>query len=53
VLVDGTIAECNRVGDGDHSGKARRHGVNTQAVTDPAGETEEPHPHQKPYVSAP
>jgi hypothetical protein len=40
VLVDGTIAECDRVGDGqrDYSGKARRHGVNIQAVTDPVGE---------------
>ncbi|AJC52680.1 transposase IS4 family protein [Streptomyces sp. 769] len=35
VPVDGTIAECDRVGDseGDYSGKARRHGVNIQAVT--------------------
>lgn len=40
VLVDGTIAECNRVGDRerDYSGKARRHGVNIQAVTGPVGE---------------
>ncbi len=40
VLVDGTIAECDRVGDRerDYSGKARRHGVNIQAVTDPVGE---------------
>jgi hypothetical protein len=40
VLVDGTIAECDRVGDreSDYSGKARRHGVNIQAVTGPAGE---------------
>ncbi|MEJ8632380.1 transposase family protein [Streptomyces sp. MS2.AVA.5] len=40
VLVDGTIAECDRAGDHerDYSGKARRHGVNIQAVTDPAGE---------------
>ncbi|GEB62091.1 hypothetical protein GCM10017674_80240 [Streptomyces gardneri] len=39
VLVDGTIAECDRVGDHeqDYSGKARRHGVNIQAVTEPAG----------------
>ncbi len=39
VLVDGTIAECDRVGDHerDYSGKARRHGANLQAVTDPAG----------------
>jgi hypothetical protein len=34
VLVDGTIAECDRFGDHerDYSGKARRHGVNIQAV---------------------
>jgi hypothetical protein len=40
VLVDGTIAECDRAGDRerDYSGKARRHGVNIQAVTGPAGE---------------
>lgn len=38
MLVDGTIAECDRVGDGDYSGKARQHGVNIQAVTGPAGE---------------
>ncbi|MBH1938995.1 transposase [Streptomyces sp. AV19] len=40
VLVDGTIAECDRVGDreADYSGKARRHGVNIQAVTGPVGE---------------
>lgn len=39
VLVDGTLAECNRVGDGraDHSGKHRRHGVNLQVLTDPTG----------------
>lgn len=40
VLVDGTIVECDRVGDHeqDYSGKARWHGVNIQAVTGPAGE---------------
>ncbi|MBF6050041.1 transposase [Streptomyces sp. NRRL B-1677] len=40
VLVDGTIAEYDRVGDreSDYSGKARRHGVNIQAVTGPNGE---------------
>ncbi|GHJ97894.1 hypothetical protein SNE510_74130 [Streptomyces sp. NE5-10] len=40
VLLDGTIAECDRVGDHErnYSGKARRHGVNIQDVTDPAGE---------------
>ena len=40
VLVDGTIAGCDRVGDREthYSGKARRHGVNIPAVTGPAGE---------------
>jgi hypothetical protein len=35
VLVDGTPAECDRVGDGraDHSTKHKRHGVNVQVVT--------------------
>lgn len=39
VLIDGTLAECDRVGDGraDYSHKHRRHGVNVQAVTDPTG----------------
>ncbi|MFD9458946.1 transposase family protein [Streptomyces sp. NPDC059985] len=39
VLVDGTLAECDRVGDGrsDYSGKHRRHGVNLQVITDPMG----------------
>ena len=39
VLVDGTLAECDRVGDGraDYSAKHKRHGVNVQVVTDPAG----------------
>ncbi|MGK5498506.1 transposase [Streptomyces sp. URMC 125] len=39
-LVDGTLAECDRVGDGrtDYSSKHKRHGVNVQVVTDPAGE---------------
>ncbi|MEV7676883.1 transposase family protein [Streptomyces sp. NPDC088752] len=39
-LVDGTIAQCDQVGDRErnHSGKARRHGANIQAVTGPAGE---------------
>jgi hypothetical protein len=39
VLLDGTLAECDRVGDGraDYSHKHRRHGVNVQLVTDPAG----------------
>ncbi|WP_326782814.1 transposase family protein [Streptomyces sp. NBC_00151] len=39
VLLDGTLAECDRVGDSraDFSQKHRRHGVNVQLVTDPAG----------------
>ena len=39
VLPDGTLAECDRVGEGraDYSHKNRRHGVNVQVVTDPAG----------------
>jgi hypothetical protein len=39
VLVDGTLAECDRVGDsrGDYSGKHHRHGVNIQVITDPDG----------------
>ncbi|MDQ1045346.1 transposase family protein [Streptomyces sp. V4I2] len=39
VLLDGTLAECHRVGDSraDFSQKHRRHGVNVQVVTDPAG----------------
>ncbi|GGX70368.1 hypothetical protein GCM10010515_42600 [Streptomyces fructofermentans] len=39
VLLDGTLTECDRVGDGraDYSHKHRRHGVNVQAVTDPDG----------------
>ncbi len=37
VLLDGTLAECDRVCDGraDYSHKHRRHGVNVQVVTDP------------------
>lgn len=40
VLLDGTLAECDRVGDGraDYSHKHRRHGVNVQVVTDPTGQ---------------
>ncbi len=40
VLLDGTLAECDRVGDSraDYSAKHRRHGVNIQVVTDPVGE---------------
>ena len=39
VLLDGTLAECDRVGDSraDFSQKHRRHGVNVRVVTDPAG----------------
>lgn len=38
-LLDGTLAECDRVGDGraDYSYKHRRHGVNGQVVTDAQG----------------
>lgn len=40
VLLDGTLAECDRVGDrrADYAAKHRWHGVNVQVVTDPAGE---------------
>ncbi|MFF1459376.1 transposase family protein [Streptomyces sp. NPDC058330] len=39
VLLDGTLAECDRMGDGrtDYSHKHRRHGVNVQVVADPVG----------------
>ncbi|MFF4566266.1 transposase family protein [Streptomyces sp. NPDC001435] len=39
VLIDGTLAECDRVGDGraDYSGKHRRHGVNLQVITGSGG----------------
>jgi hypothetical protein len=39
VSLDGTLAECDRVGDSreDYSHKHRRHGVNVQVVTDPDG----------------
>ncbi|MGY3678323.1 transposase family protein [Streptomyces sp. TE33382] len=39
VLLDGTLAERDRVGDSraDYSHKHRRHGVNAQVVTDPVG----------------
>ncbi len=39
VLVDGTLAPRDRVGDGraDYSGKHRRHGVNLQVITGPGG----------------
>jgi hypothetical protein len=37
VLLDGTLAECDRVGDGraDYSHKHRRHGVNVQSSPTP------------------
>ncbi|MGJ5748616.1 DDE superfamily endonuclease [Streptomyces puniciscabiei] len=40
VLLDGTLSECDRLGDGraDYSHKHRRHGVNVQVVTDPVGQ---------------
>lgn len=40
VLLGGTLAECDRVGDSgaDYSAKHHRHGVNVQVVTNPAGE---------------
>ncbi|MFI1106126.1 transposase family protein [Streptomyces melanogenes] len=39
MLLGGTFAECDRVGDGraDCSHTHRRHGVNVQVVTDPGG----------------
>ncbi|GGM24428.1 IS5 family transposase [Streptomyces fumigatiscleroticus] len=39
VLLDGTLAECDRVGDSraDYFHKHRRHGVNLQVLTDPGG----------------
>ncbi len=38
-LLDGTLAEYDRVGDGraDYSAKYKRHGVNVQVVNDPVG----------------
>ncbi|GAA2244445.1 hypothetical protein GCM10010145_09120 [Streptomyces ruber] len=38
-VLDGILAECDRVGDGqaDYSSKCKRHGVNVQVVTDTAG----------------
>ncbi len=38
-LLDGALAECDRLGDGraDYTAKHRRHGVNVQAITDPHG----------------
>lgn len=39
VLLDGTLAERDRLGDGraGYSTKHRRHGVNVQIITDPVG----------------
>ncbi len=39
VLLDGTLTECDRTGDGrgDYSARHRRHGLNVQVVTDPTG----------------
>lgn len=37
ILLDGTLAECDRVGDGRADYSHRRHGVNVQVVTDPCG----------------
>lgn len=39
VLLDGTLVECDRVGDSraDSSQKHRRHGVNVHVVTEPSG----------------
>ncbi|MGY3202188.1 hypothetical protein ACVW19_002703 [Streptomyces sp. TE5632] len=39
VLLDGTLAECDRVGDGraDCSTRHQRHGVNVRVIADPAG----------------
>jgi hypothetical protein len=39
VLLDGTLAECDRGGDSrtDYSYEHRRHGVNVRVLTDPAG----------------
>jgi hypothetical protein len=39
VLLNGTLTECDRVGDSraDYSHQHRRHGVNVQLVTDPDG----------------
>jgi hypothetical protein len=46
ILLDGTLAECARDGDGraDYSHKHRRHGVNVQVITDPGGRL---HSHRK------
>ncbi len=39
LLLDGTLAECDRLGDGraDYPHKHRRYGVNVQMITDPDG----------------
>ncbi|GAA2930731.1 hypothetical protein GCM10010446_14370 [Streptomyces enissocaesilis] len=40
VLLDGTLSECDRLGDGcaGYAHKHRRYGVNVQVVTDPEGQ---------------
>ncbi len=40
MLLDGTLAERDRIGDSraDYFHEQRRHGVNVQVVTDPAGQ---------------
>lgn len=40
VLLDGTLVECDRIGDGraDYSAKHHRHGVNLQVLTATAGD---------------
>lgn len=40
VLLEGTLSACDRVGDSraDYSSKHKRHGLNVQAVSDPARE---------------
>ncbi|MBB4902678.1 hypothetical protein FHS37_006775 [Streptomyces griseostramineus] len=60
VLLDGTLAECDRVGDGraDYPHKHRRHGVNVQVVTGPDGRLlwlarpAGPHPPDHPHLRA-
>ncbi len=46
VLLDGTLAECDRVGDSraDYSRKHRRHGVNVQVMTIPRADCCGSHP---------
>jgi hypothetical protein len=68
-LLDGTLAECDRVGDSraDYFHKHCRHGVNVQVVTDPDGRLlglsraagphsrpdRRPHPPDHPHLRAP